>query len=290
MTTPNGKMTIPIGVGFLNWGADLKQSLDIMGFYRPIAAWFFAPRSLDSLVEWVEQTRHVTEGVTKIWVQVGSVGEALQVCLSCIPDVLVVQGMDAGGHSLNKGAGLTCLVPEVIDALTSLVADGKLSRLPIIIAAGGIAEGRGVASALALGAEGVVMGTRYLAAKEAEITTGYRDEIIRATDGGQTTIRSSIYDTLRGTTGWPEEYGGRGVVNKSYYDALSGMSLDENKKLYNEAVKMGDNGWGQQGRMTTYAGSNVGLVKKIQSAKEITEEVREDAKKILRNLQERDRL
>jgi nitronate monooxygenase len=255
--------------------------------YRPIATWFFAPRTSESLVEWTEKAREATEGGTKIWIQVGSVAEAIKVCEVCQPDVLVVQGIDAGGHGLNKCAGLICLVPEVIDALEPLVATGKLKELPIIIAAGGIGEGRGVAAALALGAEGVVMGTRYLAANEAEISNGYKAEIIRAGDGGQNTARSSVYDTLRGITDWPEGYGGRGVVNKSFHDAMSGMSWDDNKKLYNEAVKMGDKGWGEDGRMTTYAGTNVGLVKKTQSAKEITEEVREEAKSVVRRLRDR---
>jgi nitronate monooxygenase len=271
-------------VGFLNWGADLDHSLELLELYRPAAAWFFASRTLDSLVQWTRKTREVTEGATKIWIQVGSVSEASQVCEACAPDVLVVQGSDAGGHGLNKGAGLTCLIPEVIDALEALAVSGKVKQVPSIIAAGGIAEGRGVAAALVLGADGVTMGTRYLVAHEAEIADGYKAEIIRAADGGQCTARSSVYDTLRNFTEWPERYGGRGIVNKSYHDAMAGMPWDENKKLYNEAVKTGDKGWGENGRMTTYAGSNVGLVKKLQSAKEITEEVRNGAKSRLKCL------
>jgi nitronate monooxygenase len=261
-----------------------------MALYRPVAAWFFAPRILESLVEWTAKTREATEGATKIWIQVGSVSDASQVCLACKPDVLVVQGIDAGGHGLNKSAGLTCLIPEVMDALHALVATGQLKEVPTIIAAGGIAEGRGVVAALALGADGVVMGTRYLAADEAEIANGYRTEIIRASDGGQTTVRSAVYDTLRGTTDWPKGYGGRGVVNQSYHDALSGMPWNDNKKLYEDAIKKGDGGWGEHGRMTTYAGAGVGLVKRLQSARKITEEVREEARIVLRRLQERTKL
>jgi len=240
---------------------------------------------LDSLAEWTSKVGEVTNGVTKIWIQVGSVSEAVGVCKTCHPDVLVLQGVDAGGHGLNKGAGLTSLVPEVIDTLQNLVARCIVPKMPTIVAAGGIAEGRGVAAALALGAEGVVMGTRYLAAKEAEITEGYKAEVLRARDGGQTTVRSSVYDNLRGTTGWPDAYGGRGVVNQSYFDAMAGMSWDENKKLYGEATKAGDSGWGEAGRLTAYAGTSVGLVNKLQTAKEITEEVREEAKKVVRRLQ-----
>jgi nitronate monooxygenase len=240
---------------------------------------------MESLVEWTQKVREATDGVSKVWIQIGSVAEAVNVCKSCQPDVLVIQGIDAGGHGLNKGAGLISIIPEVVDTLRDLVRDGAIERLPHFVAAGGVADGRGVAAALALGAEGVVMGTRYLASHEAEIAQGYKAEVLRARDGGQTTARSGVYDTLRGITEWPEEYGGRGVVNDSYHDALNGMPWEENKNLYNEAVNKGDEGWGENGRLTAYAGTCVGLVKKVQSAKEITEGVREEAKAILTRLQ-----
>ncbi|KAF2433294.1 2-nitropropane dioxygenase [Tothia fuscella] len=279
-----GETFLPIGVGFLNWGADLEYTLTLLKQYRPVAVWFFAPRSTEGLVEWTTKVRETTFGITKIWIQIGSVKEAVEVVKGCKPDALVVQGADAGGHGLNNGAGLISLLPEVIDTLETLVETRNIEQLPTIIAAGGIADGRGVAASLALGAEGVVMGTRYLAANEAQLSPGYRNEVLRASDGGQTTVRSSVYDTLRGTTEWPKEYGGRGVVNKSYHDSLSGMSLEENKKLYDEAVGKGDEGWGESGRLTTYAGTCVGLVKKVQGAGETTKEVRLEADAVLRRL------
>jgi nitronate monooxygenase len=161
---------------------------------------------------------------------------------------------------------------------------GELRSIPTIIAAGGIMDGRGITAALALGAEGVCMGTRFLAAHETVISRGYRDEVLRATDGGQTTVRSSVYDKLRGTTEWPTEYGGRGVINQSYHDAIGGVGWERNTELYQEAVKMGDEGWGVQGRMTTYAGTGVGLVRKEQGAVQIVEEVRMESVNVLRRL------
>jgi len=116
---------------------------------------------------------------------------------------------------------------------------------------------------------------------------GYKNEVLRTVDGGQTTVRCSVYDTLRGTTDWPERYGGRGVINQSYHDALNGMPWEENKRLYAEAVKMGDKGWGGiQGRMTTYAGTAVGLIRQVQSARAITEEVRDEAIQVLERIGE----
>lgn len=251
--------------------------------YRPAAAWFYAPYQISDLAEWADKTRQATCRVTKIWIQIGTVAEAVEAVETCRPDVLVVQGIDAGGHGLNHGAGIISLLPEVHDRLTEMFK-GREAEMPVLIAGGGVADGRGVAAMVALGAAGVVMGTRYLAASESVITKGYRDEVIRADDGGKHTIRTSVYDTIRGTTDWPKRYGGRGVINRSYEDAVGGMKDHENKRLYVEEEQKGDAGWGPAGRMTTYAGTNVGLVKKGQTAKEITEEVREEALVVLRKM------
>lgn len=134
--------------------------------------------------------------------QVGSVKDAVEVARGCKPDVLVVQGTDAGGHSLAQGAGIVSLLLEVADAVEALAKGGTVEEMPLPMAAGGIVEGRGVAAALVLGAAGVAMGTRFLASAEADITVGYRDEVVRASDGGQNTVMTKIYDSLRGTTGW----------------------------------------------------------------------------------------
>jgi nitronate monooxygenase len=70
--------------------------------------------------------------------------------------------------------------------------------------------GRGVAAALVLGAAGITIGTRFLASAEANIAAGYRDEVVRALDGGQNTIRTKIYDSLRRAIGWSQGYNARG--------------------------------------------------------------------------------
>ena len=263
---------LPIGVGFINWGASLNTALEAIKMHTPAAVWFFAPKRNEDLIEWTEKVREATGGRTKVWVQIGTVTDALQVAQECGPDVLVVQGADAGGHGLAQGAGIVSLLPEVADAL----ADIGMSHIPLI-AAGGIVEGRGTAACLALGASGVVMGTRFLASKEANITKGYQDNVLRTRDGGLTTARTSVYDILRGTTGWPDKYNGRGIINQSFLDAQDGMSIEDNKRFYNEALQKGDNGWGENGRLTAYAGSGVGLVKEVVSAQGIVEEVRREA-------------
>lgn len=285
------KHVLPIGLGFLLWAGDtlLKESLPILERDPPAAVWLFAPREPSQLSRWTEEVRRVTHRQTKIWIQVGTVANAVDVVHACQPDVLVVQGFDAGGHGLQKGAGIISLLPETCDAVASLCKDKGITE-PHYVAAGGIMEGRGAAAALALGASGVVMGTRYLATPEANIAHGYRQAVLRASDGGATTARGKLYDSLRGTTDWPDEYGGRGVLNGSWDDAEKGMTFEENKRLYDEAVKTGDEGWGAQARLTTYAGTGVGLVKEIKGAAAVTTEVREDAKRILETMSSRHQL
>ncbi|KAL8934440.1 MAG: hypothetical protein Q9216_005912 [Gyalolechia sp. 2 TL-2023] len=247
--------TLPIGVGFINWGADLKISLQAVKRFRPAAVWFFAPYNSSDLVEWSHAMREATEGETKVWIQVGSVKDALDAAKLCKPEAIVVQGSDAGGHGLERGAGIITLFPETADALK----EAGFEHISLI-AAGGIAEGRGVSACLALGAEGVVMGTRFLASTEVQIAKGYQDAVLRARDGGVSTI------------------GGRGIINQSFLDAKDGKVTEENKQAYAEALKRGDLGWSEDGRLTAYAGTGVGMIHQVQPAREILEEIRTERK------------
>jgi nitronate monooxygenase len=143
---------------------------------------------------------------TRIWVQVGSVNEAIAVAKGLSPDVLVLQGSDAGGHGLTHSGSIMALIPETYDALSQLPGARDIA----LMAAGGIMDGRGLAAARMLGAHGVVMGTRFLASMESTIAKGYQKEILQASDGGLSTVRSTVYDHARGIHGWPERYNGRG--------------------------------------------------------------------------------
>ncbi|GFF25342.1 nitronate monooxygenase [Aspergillus udagawae] len=272
---------LPIGVGFLNWGADLKVSTAAIQKYTPCAVWLFGPKNQpDDLVPWAKEVRVVTSGRTKIWVQVGAVDEAIAVAELLRADALVVQGSDAGGHGLVHSASVLTLIPEVQDALR----ERDLTHIAIM-AAGGIVDGRGLAAALALGAAGAAMGTRFLASAEANIAHGYQKEILRASDGGLNTIRSTVYDRVRGIGGWPNRYDGRGIINQSYIDAVErGMSDEENKRWYEEELKKGDAGWGPDGRLTTYAGTGVGLVREILPASTIVENTLCEARDVIRGI------
>jgi nitronate monooxygenase len=192
------------------------------------------------------------------------------------PDVLVLQGTDAGGHGAVRSASIISLVPEAHDALQAAgFTDVAL------FAAGGIADARAVAAALCLGATGAVLGTRFLASKEANVAGGCQRELLRVTDGGTNTVRSTIYDRVRGNNRWPADYDGRGVVNKSWHDAEVGMDDAENQRLYELEMAKGDEGWGPDGRLTTYAGTGIGLVREVEPAADIVSKLREGAERIL---------
>ncbi|KAF3167066.1 hypothetical protein EYR41_002070 [Orbilia oligospora] len=275
---------LPIGVGFILWGADLKLAVKALSELPepPAAVWLFAPSSSEELGSWANGIRSATKKKSKIWIQVSCVADAIEAIKVANPDVFVIQGADAGGHGRYASAGLISLVPELIDAVReyygNLNGGGDTSSFPSppkFVAAGGIADERGVNAILALGADGAALGTRFLAAEEAVIRKGYQDAVLKAEDGGNNTIRTDVYDKLRGTIGWPEGYGGRGVINLSYVDAIQGVSFEENEKLYKIAEGAGDKGWEEgNARMTTYAGTAVGLVKEVAKAGDIVRELR----------------
>src|SRR5204862_6566754 len=116
--------------------------------------------------------------------------EAAREAIAVGADIVVAQGAEAGGH------GATCatlpLVPAVVDAVAPVP----------VLAAGGIADGRGVAAALMLGAQGALLGTRFYAAAESLGHDGARSRIVAAS--ASDTVRTRVVDIVRGYAAWPE--------------------------------------------------------------------------------------
>ncbi|MCI5535782.1 MAG: enoyl-[acyl-carrier-protein] reductase FabK [Lentihominibacter sp.] len=173
-------------------------------------------------------------------------------------DAVVAEGTEAGGHI---GETTTmALVPQMADAVD----------IPVI-AAGGIADGRGVAAAYMLGARGVQVGTRFLVANECIVAQGYKDAIIKAKD-------SSTVATGR-STGHPV----RIIKNKLAKKILTLESQNAPEEEINQlctgtlaaAVRDGDADNGN-----IMSGQIAGLVKKEQSAAEIIEEMFKEAEKV----------
>ena len=174
-------------------------------------------------------------------------------------DAVVAEGMESGGHI---GQTTTmALVPQVADAVS----------VPVI-AAGGIADGRGMAAAFMLGAEGVQMGTRFVAAKESIVHENYKQKIIRAKD---------IDSTITGaSTGHPVRCL-RNQMTREYQELeKQGVDFMELEKLtlgsLRRAVIDGDTAGG-----TLMAGQIAGLVRSQDSCKEIINEIMEQADRLL---------
>ena len=206
----------------------------------------------------------VEEGVKIVTTGAGNPGKFMemwkQAGVTVIPvvasaDAVVAEGMESGGH-IGSQTTMT-LVPQVVDAVT----------IPVI-AAGGIADGRGMAAAMMLGAEGVQMGTRFVVAKESIVHQNYKERIIKAKD-----IDSEV-------TGMSTGHPIRVLRNQMTRDYLKlekdGASFEELEQLtlgsLRKAVIEGDAVHG-----SLMAGQSAGLVKKEETCQEIIEEVVTDA-------------
>jgi NAD(P)H-dependent flavin oxidoreductase YrpB (nitropropane dioxygenase family) len=133
-----------------------------------------------------DQVRRLKEGGVKFWMQVGSLDEA-KASLDLGAEALVVQGSEAGGHNRSVGS-LTVLLSELRDAGLGVP----------LIAAGGIADGVGMASALLHGAEAVWCGTRFLASQESDAHDDYKRRVVHAKAGG--TAMTTIFGPE-----WPDQ-------------------------------------------------------------------------------------
>jgi len=176
-------------------------------------------------------------------------------------DAVVAEGTESGGH-IGEATTMT-LVPQVVDAV----------NIPVI-AAGGIADGRGLAASLMLGAKAVQMGTRFVVADESIVSEAYKDRIIAAKDiDSAVTGRSHGHPVRSLRNAMTREYSKLEAEGKSF-EELEYLTLGTLRK----AVMEGDivNG-------TVMAGQIAGLVSKKQSAKEIIEEIMSEATSLLKN-------
>jgi NAD(P)H-dependent flavin oxidoreductase YrpB (nitropropane dioxygenase family) len=116
----------------------------------------------------------------KVFLQVGSVSEAVAGAAAGV-DAIIAQGVEAGGHVKGTTA-LSVLLPAIVDAIKPLP----------VIASGGIADGRGLVAALSLGAQGVSIGTRFLASAEAHASNAYKDRVVAA--NAEDTVYTEQFD------------------------------------------------------------------------------------------------
>ena len=182
-------------------------------------------------------------------------------------DVIVAQGTEGGGHIGLMGT--MPLVPMVVSAVAPTP----------VLAAGGVADGRGLAAALALGADGVLLGTRFLATEEAPIAKGFKQAILES--DGHDTLVTDIPDVANNQV-WPgayvrvrrnrfiEEWQGRG-------NELRRRRVEVSAQL-REAAKAGD-----PDRGAIMIGQTAGLIDRIEPAAELVRQIARDAEAILRD-------
>jgi nitronate monooxygenase len=248
-----------IGCGFITWSlAQRPDLLDGVLARRPAAVMLsfgdphpFAPA--------------IHASGARLICQVQTVAQAHEAA-SAGADVIVAQGTEAGGHGQSQP--LLTLLPQVVDACPDVP----------VVAAGGIADGRGLAAAMMLGAEGVLMGTRFYASQEAEGADEAKRRIVAA-KGGQT-VRSIVFDLSRQNR-WPDPYTGR-VLRNAHTERWLGREAeleakaDEVARDYAAARARGD---------FDVAGVIVGeacsLIHDIPTAGEIVERVVAQAERLL---------
>jgi len=255
-----GDTGVRFGVGFITWSmAKQSKLLDLALERKPVAVMlsFGDPRPF------VEKIKG--HGAVLIC-QIQSLALAKDAAAAGA-DILVAQGSEGGGHGISRG--LVSLLPEVVDA----VGPG----IPVI-AAGGIADGRGLAAALVLGASGVLVGTRFYATHEAAGASAAKERIRAAT--GDDTLRSIVFDISRRNV-WPAPFTGRCLRNP-HLDRWFGRELEllrhqeEESAKYTEARR--ENNFDIA---AVIAGEAAGLIRDITSVQNIVDRIMRDTSALL---------
>lgn len=193
----------PWGIGFQTWAIDVdtvERALE----HSPRAVML----SFGDPSPFAERIRQA--GAALI-IQVTDLEEARQ-AVDVGADVIVAQGTESGGHGARHGRSTLPFVPVVVD----------LAGTVPVLAAGGIADGRGVAAALALGAAGALIGTRFQATAEALVDPSFAKAIVRG--HGQDTERNRVLDIVRSSR-WPSKYTAR-TLGHPYLDQWRGREAE----------------------------------------------------------------
>lgn len=249
----------PWGVGLITWHAD-REAVDLALSYRPAAF-------LLSFGDARPYAPAIKAAGCTLLCQVQEV-EAAREAVASGADIIVAQGGEAGGHGGTRAT--LPLVPAVVDAVAPVP----------VLAAGGIADGRGLAAALMLGAQGVMMGTRFSAASESLTHERARDRLVaaRAAD----TVRTRTFDIVRGYAAWPEPYAGRALRNDFFVrwhgrDGELAAALDTEAAAYQRAFREAD-----FNTAAIFAGEAVDLIGDVAPAGEVVRRIGAEAEARLR--------
>lgn len=221
-------------------------------------------------------------GATTVFHTVAGAEEARR-AVDCGVDVVVAQGWEAGGHVRGSVATLP-LVPAVVDAVGPATP---------VVAAGGIADGRGLAAVLCLGAAGAWIGTRFLASEEAAVHPRYRERVLEARETG--TVHTGIFDigwpdaphrVLRNSTvtAW-EEAGRPPPGSRPGEGDVVAVSASRGPIERYRSYTPAPDASGDIDALSLWAGQGVGLVNWAQPAGDIVRQIANEARATLRSLQ-----
>jgi len=212
-----------VGVGFITWSmARQPHLLDLALERRP-------PAILLSFGDIRPHVDRIKQAGALLICQVQTVAQAKD-AVAHGADILVAQGAEAGGHGMSRGT--FALVPAVVDA----------ARDVPVAAAGGVADGRGLAAALMLGADGVLVGTRFYASREAAGHPAAKARMVA--ESGDQTVRGILFDIVRRNV-WPSPYTGR-VLRNSFSERWRGREaelmqcVEAESARYAQAQQSGD--------------------------------------------------
>jgi nitronate monooxygenase len=250
----------PFGIGFITWSmAKQPDLLDIALAAKPRAIML-------SFGDPAPFAARIKAAGSRLICQVQSEDLAKQ-ALDAGADILIAQGTEAGGHGANRA--LIDIVPAIVDFAAG--------RVPVV-AAGGIADGRGLAAMMTLGASGVMLGTRFYASLECDGPEEPKKRICAATNGNS--VRSIIFDISRNNV-WPAPFTGRCLIN-DHARRWIGREVEMMQNLAAvvaeyAAAKAADN----FDIAAVIAGEGVGLIHDIPPAGEIVERIATEAEQIL---------
>ena len=254
-----------VGCGFITWSlARQPELLDQVLAHAPAAIML----SFGDPAPFLQQ---IKASGSALLCQVQTVAHA-RMALTAEADIVIAQGTEAGGHG-GARATLT-LVPEVADIIARESPD------TLLVAAGGIADGRGLAAALMLGADAVMLGSRFWASPEALIHPNHQ-RVAVATDGDGT-VRQTAADIARGFH-WPGEFSGR-ILRNAFAQRWHGREAElrvqaaSARAAYLAAIEEG-----RTDEAGIFIGEAIGLIHDVRPAAAIMENVVGEAENLLRD-------
>lgn len=254
-----------VGCGFITWSlAKRPELLDLVLTRSPAAVML----SFGSPLPFGKQIK--AAGV-KLICQVQTIEHA-RAAVDVGADVIVAQGAEAGGHGLLRAT--FTLVPEIADYLA------KVAPATLLVAAGGVADGRGLAAALMLGADGALVGSRFWASSEALVHRAFQDTALAA--DGDATIRTTVVDIVR-KIDWPKPFTAR-VVKTNFVSDWHGREtgldeaelLERERNRYVSAMQNGD-----PANTGVWVGEAAGLIHEVRPAADLLQSMVGDAERLL---------